>query len=833
MYTFRTVTDIINGTILHQADNRPIKNLGLDTRKFNNGDTLLFFAVRGTNNDGHAYLSEAFEKGCRSFVVEDEDVNQWLSHTQIEQSNIIQVQGSIQALQDLAAYHRSLFDIPVIGVTGSNGKTIVKEWLYQLFSPYYKVHRSPRSYNSQIGVPLSVWELSGEFDLAIFEAGISQPGEMKALEKVIQPTSGLFTNIGQAHQAAFDSMQQKVAEKLNLFPNCHELFYCRDYQLITDTIQAKQKDDFFTYPDFTLHAWSEQSKDAELTLQAINTKNQTSKVEGLWKNENLSITIPYADKASIENTVHCWLIGLNRGLNHQAMKEGLKHLSPVEMRLEMKRGVNGSTLINDTYNSDLLSLQIALDLLNQQNQHSKKTVILSDILQSGRDEEALYKEVGAILQSKGVNRLIGIGQALERHQTQIPIDHTIYPTTEAFLQTFSATTFDREAILIKGARKFRFEQITGRLQAKAHQTVLSINLEALINNLNVYRARLNPSTRIMVMVKAFSYGSGTYEVANALQFHKADYLAVAYADEGIALRKAGINVPIMVLNPEQQAFQDFIDYDLEPEIYSLSLLKQFQQFVDTYRPIEAFPVHLKLDTGMHRLGFQEKDLPELLNQLHTNTPIYVASAFSHLAASEAPGEDPFTKGQINLFEQMTETLRASLSYGFMRHILNTSGIIRFPGAHYEMVRLGLGFYGIDMTEQVKSDLQIPASLKTTISQIKALQPGATVGYGRKGRVDKPMAIATIAIGYADGFSRAFSNGNAYVLIRGQRAPVVGDVCMDMTMVDVTGIEAKEGDEVIVFGEEPTIRDLAKWSNTIPYEVLTNISQRVKRVYYNE
>jgi alanine racemase len=527
------------------------------------------------------------------------------------------------------------------------------------------------------------------------------------------------------------------------------------------------------------------------------------------------------------------LLGLNKDIPALVPQEGLKHLSPVEMRMEIKRGINGSTLINDTYNSDLLSLQIDLDLLNQQNQHERQTVILSDILQSGRDEAALYREVGVVLQSKHIDRLIGIGPALQRQQQQIPVKNTIYPSTEAFLKDLPDFPFEQEAILIKGARQFRFEQITSRLQEKAHQTVLAINLQALIHNLNVYRSLLNPATRVMVMVKAFSYGSGTYEVANALQFHRADYLAVAYADEGIALRKAGITLPIMVLNPEPQAFHELVAYELEPEIYSVSLLRRFSQYLQTYHSAVSVPVHLNLDTGMHRLGIDEAALPDLLDELRSSSALRVASIFSHPAASENPAEDEFTQDQIRLYERMSEQIQGVLGYRVMRHMLNSNGIVRFPEAHYDMVRLGLGFYGIDATGQVKDRLQTPATLKTTISQIKELRPGDTVGYGRQGKVAAPMTLATIAIGYADGFSRAFGQGRGYVLINGQKAPVVGDVCMDMTMVDVTNTGAVEGDAVIVFGEEPAIEDLARWSHTIPYEILTNVSQSVKRIYLNE
>ena len=832
MYTFENILNILTGESHAHNSEFMVRDLSVDTRKFNNGKNVLFFAISGQNNDAHQYLKEAYEKGCRNFILE-KSPDDWLSTGQIRDSNILRVQHAVNALQSLAAHHRRQFNIPVIGITGSNGKTIVKEWLYQLLYRDMKILRSPRSYNSQIGVPLSVWELTGDYETAVFEAGISRPGEMANLERVISPTIGIFTNIGQAHQEGFHSLEEKVLEKLTLFKHCQKLIYPLDYPEIHKAVRKQSEAGYFQDPDFKTVTWSKTSDKADLQLTDIEIGEHEAALTAKQNAEIYQLTLPYTDKASIENAVHCFTTGLMLNVPYPNLQEGLKHLAPVEMRLETVKGINNCTVVNDTYNSDVLSLQIALELLNQQNQNDRKTVILSDILQSGRDEDVLYREVADLLEVKHIDRLIGIGPAISRRREMFTMENIMFPSTEDFISSLGNLTFSDEAVLLKGARAFRFEQISERLAQNTHQTVMEINIHALINNLNVYREMLSPGTKTMVMVKAFSYGSGSYEIANALQFHKVDYLAVAYADEGITLRKFGITLPIMVLNPEVQAFRGIIRYGLEPEVFSIHHLDKLLQTIEVIKPAEPLPIHLMLDTGMHRLGIEVHDLPDLLKRLKESEGIRVASVFSHFAASDDPGEDAFTKKQISMFEEMAGQIQDTLGYKVLWHIANTGGIVRFPKAQYDMVRLGIGFYGVDVTRKVKHRLQVPSKLKTTISQIKNLKAGETVGYGRKGVVKKPMTTATIAIGYADGFNRLMSNGNGYVMIHGRQAPVVGDVCMDMTMVDITGIEAKEGDEVIVFGDEPSIEQLAKWCQTITYEILTNVSQRVKRVYYNE
>lgn len=829
MYTVQKIAEVVNGQLI-KADkpHAQIKALFFDSRRISKIKGSLFFAIPGSHHDGHDYLEELLEQGCNNFVIQDGEV---IDNLQSQSDvNLILVEDVVGALQTLASFHRKHFNIPVIGVTGSNGKTIIKEWLYQLLYRQVNVLRSPRSFNSQIGVPLSVWELNETHELGVFEAGISTTEEMAHLEAIIQPTIGIFANIGQAHQAGFTDMRQKVMEKLKLFKNCHTLIYCKDYGLIEEAVQSQLQEGFFDNDDLTLYSWSKQGN-ADLEIRSIQQDQGITQIKGFWKEEEQEIAIPFTDPASIENAIHCWLTLLVMGCEGDMIQEGIEALSPVRMRMEMKNGVNGCTLINDSYNSDLLSINNALDFLNQQSQHSKKTVILSDILQAGMREKELYQEVARILESKAIDRLIGIGPAINRNH-EIFNANEFFNSTEDFLNGYGPNDFQNEAILIKGARKFHFEDISKLLQQKAHQTVLEINLEAMIHNLNVYRSYLKSGTKVMVMVKAFAYGSGSYEIANILQFHKADYLAVAYADEGIHLREAGIQLPIMVMNPEEESFERMVAYKLEPEIYSIRQLEQFAK-ATAGNQANKILVHIKLDTGMHRLGFTEDELPALLSTLEKASQIKIQSVFSHLVASDEPEEDDFTQKQIDAFERMVDKLQNHLQEDFLKHILNTGGVVRHSKAQYDMVRLGLGVYGIDTTGHVAALLRTVSTLKTTVAQLKHLKPGDTVGYGRAGKITKTTTIATLSIGYADGFNRLLSNGQGYVMVNGTPAPVVGNVCMDMTMVDVTGIGVREGQEVVVFGDKPNIQEIAALMDTIPYEVLTNIAQRVKRVYLNE
>lgn len=825
-YSVSNISRIISGTLHgHTAADPAIKNLLIDSRKIITPENSLFFAIRGERNDGHIFIPDLYEKGVRSFVVSALPQN----ISVFPEAVFILVKDTLLGLQLLCAHHRNQFHIPVIGITGSNGKTVVKEWLYQLMREDKNIVRSPKSFNSQVGVPLSVWQMQAENDLAIFEAGISKPGEMKLLEQIIQPTIGLITNLGQAHDENFENPDQKVDEKLRLFYNSEILIYCRDYLQISNELANDHK-----YRELNLFTWSRKSR-ADLLVGRISKNASDTEIQGVYKNNFIRINIPFLDEASIENAIHCWALMLYLGYENDVIAERMKMLSPVAMRLELKEGVNNCSIINDSYNSDLGSLSIALDFLNQQKQHPKKTLILSDILQSGRNEENLYKEVAELIHKKGISRLIGIGEALSRQAHLFNIEKSFYNSTGDFLNSYNNTFFKDETILLKGARAFGFEAISKVIQQKAHETVLEINLNAIVHNLNYFRSKIKADTKIMAMVKAFSYGSGSFEIANTLQFHRIDYLAVAYADEGIELRKAGISVPVMVMNPEEQSYDAMIQYNLEPEIYSFRVLSLFEETLKrTQRNLnKQIAIHIKLDTGMHRLGFEPPEVNELIVRIKNNKQLKIKSIFSHLVATDENEHDDFTWSQIRKFTDMSDRIQSHLDYPVIKHILNSAGISRFPDAQFDMVRLGIGLYGIGVNTGEQAQLQNVSTLKTSISQIKHIPENETIGYSRKGVAKRDTIIATVPIGYADGLSRKLSNGRGKMMIKGKPAPIIGNVCMDMCMIDITDIPVNENDEVIVFGEAYPITEVAKDIGTIPYEVLTNVSRRVKRIYYQE
>lgn len=825
-HSISTISAIINANISGNASTDTIiKNLLIDSRKLSNAETSLFFAIKGERHDGHTYLLDLHKKGVRHFVVSSLPKNIGL----FSDSALLLVKDTLLALQDLCAFHRKQYKIPVIGITGSNGKTIVKEWLYQLMREDKNIVRSPKSFNSQVGVPLSVWQMTEENNLGIFEAGISKTQEMNLLEAIIQPTMGIITNIGQAHDESFENQKQKVDEKLKLFVKSEVLIYCKDYLSVHNEISTNK-----AFRELKVFSWSRKVR-ADLLIGRITKSAADTEIQAVYKNDFVRITIPFTDEASIENAIHCWAVLLYLGYENLVVADRMRFLSPIAMRLELKEGINNCSIINDSYNSDLGSLAIALDFLNQQKQHLKKTLILSDILQSGRDEETLYKEVAELIHKKGISRLIGIGDGISGQTKQFDIEKVFYKSTDEFLKQFNNSFFRDETILLKGARAFGFEAISKIIQQKAHETVLEINLNAIVHNLNYFRSKIKTDTRIMAMVKAFSYGSGSFEIANILQFHRVDFLAVAYADEGIELRKAGITMPIMVMNPEEQSYDAMIQYNLEPEIYSFRVLSLFEETLkrtehDSTHPI---PIHIKLDTGMHRLGFDEDEVNELIVRIKNNKNIVVKSVFSHLAASDEAEHDDFTWEQIKKFNEMSEKINSHFMYPIMKHILNSAGITRFPDAQFDMVRLGIGLYGIGANSSEQVQLQNVSTLKTSISQIKNIPASQTIGYSRKGLATRDLQIATVPIGYADGLSRKLSGGKGKMIVNGKPAPIIGNVCMDMCMIDITDINASENDEVIVFGETYPITEVAKDVGTIPYEILTNVSRRVKRVYYQE
>jgi alanine racemase len=742
---------------------------------------------------------------------------------QFPQASFIVVGNTLEALQGLAAWHRRKFSNPVVAITGSNGKTILKEWIYQTIHTDKHVVRSPKSFNSQVGVPLSLWQIEPQHDIAIIEAGISQPGEMDKLEQMIHPEIGIFTNLGEPHQENFLDYRQKCAEKLKLFKNCKKLIYCKDHLYISELLKGTE------FKNVKQITWSQKSQ-ADLQVTNIEKENSHTRISGFYQHEQIELLIPFIDDASIENALQLLTFLLFLGYDEKIISERLLHLTPVAMRLELKQGINNCTIINDSYNSDLGSLSIALDFLDHQHQHETKTVILSDILQSGRKGEQLYAEVNKLVAQKNVSRFIGIGHDLISHQNQFSENAKFYYTTDDFLNDFRKENFADESILLKGSRSFQFERILKILEEKVHETVMEINLNAMVHNLNYFRSKLKPGTKVMAMVKAFSYGSGSFEIANILQFQRIDYLGVAFADEGVALREAGITSPIMVMNPEKSSFDQIIRYHLEPEIYSFQVMQQFIDAIDKFGQVH-YPVHIKIDSGMHRLGFMEHEINDLIALLKNQEQLQIKSIFSHLAGSDEEQFDSFTHAQIKVFDKLSNKIRKTFSYKIFLHLLNSAGIERFPEAQYDMVRLGIGLYGISALDQ--NNVKQVSTLKTIILQIKQIETDETVGYSRKFKASKQTQVGIIPIGYADGLHRILGNGVGKLMVNGKRAPIIGNICMDMCMIDLTNINAHEGDEVIVFGDNYPITEIARQMNTIPYEVLTSVSQRVKRVYYQE
>jgi alanine racemase len=723
----------------------------------------------------------------------------------------------------------------------------VKEWLYQLLHEEYNIVRSPKSYNSQIGVPLSVWQMNEHQTLGIFEAGISKQGEMSRLERIIRPDIGILTNIGEAHSEGFIDRAHKFREKLTLFRNCKILIGREiDFDGQEEILELMGS-------DLNVLTWGFSEKN-NFVVQTIEKNIDETTISIFFNSRECSITIPFTDDASVENAITCCCVLLHLGIDHNKIADRMKKLQPVNMRLELKKGLNHCSIINDSYSADLSSLEIALNFLDQQSAGSRKTVIISDFLQAGISDEELYHHIAETIQQHNINRVVGIGDKISHHLAVLlqhsSIQQDYYLRTDSFLKQFRASQFKEEAILVKGARIFEFEKIVQLLEQKMHQTVLEINLTALAGNLKQFQQLLNPSVKIMAMVKAFAYGSGGAEIAGVLQYHKVDYLGVAYADEGVELRKAGITLPIMVMNPEESSFDAIIENSLEPEVYSFELLRSLESFLQKEN-LQEYPVHIEIETGMNRLGFSEDDIDELAAVLSASSSFRVQSVFSHLAAAEDPAQDDFTKKQFSLFLQSAGKLKERLGYSFLIHIANSAAIIRHPDMQLDMVRPGIGLYGVDSTTGNKINLQTVATLRSTIAQIKKLKAGETVSYNRIGTVNKDSRIATIRIGYADGYPRRLSNGvgkmwvNARLPARavtdgndtvgqGILAPVIGTVCMDMTMIDITGIpDVKEGDEVIIFGKELGVETVAQWAKTIPYEIMTGISQRVKRVYYEE
>lgn len=820
-YDIKTIASILGQ---HQNKYFPaeISVLLTDSRKLSKPTETLFFALTSKNNDAHNYINELYDAGVRNFVV-SKKTPAW---NHFQEVNLLVVKDVLLALQKLSTYHRSMFNIPVIGITGSNGKTIIKEWLYQVLEKDFNIIRSPRSYNSQIGVPLSVFELDEDTELGIFEAGISMPDEMEMLEPIIKPTIGVLTKIGEAHQENFSSLQQKIMEKLELFTNCEVLVYDEDNELVNRCIDLK----VLSQKTFS---WSRKNRDAHLFISEIKKNEESTLINYTFMNFDYSFMIPFIDNASIENAISCLAVALYLHVQPSDIADRMLILDPVAMRLDVRKGKKGCLIINDSYNSDINSIKIALDFQQQRKVgHSlKKTLILSDILQTGVLPKTLYKRVAEMVEQSGIDKLIGIGKDIYSNAGFFNVSEKLFFTsTDDFLRSITGDTFKNELILLKGARKFNFERINSILEERIHETMLEVDLDAVVHNFNFYKSKLNPDVKLVCMVKANAYGSGAVEIAKTLQYHRCDYLAVAVTEEGVTLRNEGITLPIIVLNPEVNGFDELFSHDLEPEVYNFRILESFIRESER-RGITNYPIHLKIDTGMHRLGFLPEQIEQLTNTLREQKGLKVNSIFSHLSASESWVFDDFTHKQINSFKTSAEVIEKELKYEISKHILNSAGIERFKDYEWEMARLGIGLYGVSPSGL--KGLKNVSTLKSTILQIKNISKKETVGYGRKEQLDHDARIATIRFGYADGLDRQFGNRKGKVLINGEVAPIVGNICMDLTMVDVTNIKAEEGDIAVLFGERLPVTELADSIGTIPYEILTSVSPRVKRVYVKE
>ena len=815
-YNIEKVTTLIGARRYGTADGN-IRWLLTDSRSLCFPEETLFFALKTQRNDGHRYISDLYRRGVRHFVVEQ--VPEHFDAIYPE-ANFLRVPHTLAALQRLAERHRDEFDVPVVGITGSNGKTMVKEWLYQLLLPSQKIVRSPRSYNSQIGVPLSVWLLNEQTEVGIFEAGISQPGEMMALRDIIQPTIGVLTSLGSAHQENFRSMEEKCMEKLELMHDTEAMVYCSDNDIVSRCIRR------MNYKGEKI-SWSHCDEQAALFVKAV----EGSKITYVWQGEENSFVIPFIDEASIENAITCAAVALHLGLTAEQLAERMPNLEPVAMRLEVKEGQRGCVLINDSYNSDINSLDIALDFMNRR-EGLNKTLVLSDIFQTGTSPEVLYAQVSDLAVKRGITKFIGIGPELTAQADKIQIaDKQFFTDVQHFLSSDVFQSLRNELILLKGARPFGFDQITEQLEQKVHETILEVNLNAVVENLNYYRSFLKPETKMVCMIKADGYGAGAVEIAKTLQDHRVDYLAVAVADEGVTLRKAGITANIMIMNPEMTAFKTMFDYDLEPEVYSFRLMDALIKAARK-EGITGWPVHIKLDTGMHRLGFDPiHDIDEVIDRLKHQNAIIPRSVFSHFVGSDSDDFDTFSAEQFAKFDAGSKKLQAAFSHKILRHMDNSAGIEHFPERQMDMCRLGLGLYGVDPRDN--RILHTVSTLKTTILQMRHVSAGDTVGYSRKGKIDHDSVIAAIPIGYADGLNRHLGNRHCYCLVNGQKAEYVGNICMDVAMIDVTGIDCREGDQVEIFGEHLPVTVLSDITDTIPYEILTGVSNRVKRVYFQD
>ncbi len=819
------VLEVTGGRIIDE--DAIVSQLLTDSRSLTAPQETVFFALRTPNDDGHNYIPDLYDKGVRNFVV----ASDYFAPPECKAANYIAVESPLDALQSLAMFHRRRFrELPVIGITGSRGKTTVKEWLYQLLKDDYRIVRSPRSYNSQIGVPLSLWEIDNNTDLAIIEAGISTTGEMDNLQAMIRPTIGIITNLGSEHNDGFASMQQKAQEKAKILFNCDCIVYCADDPLVTHTIAPLVESDVAL-----VTSWSRNHSEAPLQVDSTDRSERETTLHYTYNDEPGQVTIPFTADRDLDNAITCLAVLLHLDIDRDTIASRMAALTPVGTRLNVIEGVNNCTVIVDSYTSDYYSLTPALNFMTRRAGNRPCTVILSDLATESYSGDELYIRVSELLKTKRVNRLIGIGKDMccyNQYFNDLP-HARFFNDTQEFISDVARGDFEDETILIKGDPSFGFSQIIDLLEAKQHLTVMEVDLNALSHNFKFFKSLIKPSTKTIGMVKASGYGAGSYEIAKTLQDCGCDYLAVAVHDEGVDLRKASITMPIIVLNPNGVNYKAMFQYRLEPELYSLEMAHDLIKEGRKYG-VQHFPVHIKIDSGMHRLGFTQEQLPELIDLLKEQEVITPASVFTHLSVADEPAQDEYTLMQFDYFDTCSEMLQQAFGHQLMRHMLNSSGTVRFPERQYEMVRIGIGLYGIRTLFDGSEDALMPVSaLRSVIISIKEWPAGTTIGYGRHGVLERDSRIATVNIGYADGFDRHFGNGRVSMWVGGKLCPTVGNVCMDAVMIDVTGAPCKVGDTVEIFGEHVPIEQLSEARGTIPYEILTSVSPRVKRVYYRE
>ena len=813
-YTTKEIAEITQSQIIGDK-NLQIHHIAFDSRNIYSTLKTAFIAINTHKNSGEKYISQAIEKGIKVIISEN-------FYSEYDGITWIIVENSVKFLQDLAHYHIENQPIKTIGITGSNGKTIVKEWLYQCLWNEFPTVKSPKSFNSQIGLPISLLQTSEKHQVGIFEVGISKPNEMKTLEEIFSPKIGILTHIGTAHSSNFENELQLIKEKLILFKNSEIIIYNGDNEQVCKEIKTQ-------YSDKKLISFGLKAHNDVKIICDYKDRNQEILVQ--YFSEKLSFPANQRDEATLTNALAVICILKEFGFTNEKIVEKINNLKAVEMRLESVNGVRNNLIINDSFNLDLDSLIIAYQFINQYNR-DEKTLVLSDIFDVKNDDVSLYHKVAEITNQQNFKQIFLVGNQISRFQEKFNAKTYTFSTTKELLESQQLNSIENQLILLKGARIFEFEKIKSHLELQKHDTVLEINLNAILHNINVHKSLLKPETKMCAMVKAYSYGLGGYEIAEFLQHHHIDYLGVAYADEGVDLRKNGITTPILVMNPEQGSYDVIIDYNLEPEIYSLRVLELFANQLQLKGIQQKYPIHIKVETGMHRLGFKEHEIDELVENLKKYN-VKVASIFSHLSSADVPEEDDYTMEQIHTFQRVSSKISEALGYQPIRHILNTAGITYYSDYQFEMVRIGIGMVGISANPKVKKQLQSAVTFKTVISQISEVKQGESIGYNRKYKAEKDTRIATIPVGYADGIPRLIGNKKGFVGIHNQKVSIVGNICMDMLMVDLQNIKAKEGDEVIIFNGNPTLEEFSGYCQTIPYEVLTSISRRVKRIYIKD